>query len=175
MNRRSTIKLLAGGGVAAALGGGYFELTKAPDHSHLAIDLTLERLDTMDVSGIETTGSWEVARIFNHLAQSIEFSITGYPVLKSLKFRRTLGSLAFVISQSKGRMTHGLDEVIPGEVVDNTADPFAAHSRLLNALKVFDSYDGQIMPHFAYGELSKDNYAIAHVMHINNHLEEFRV
>jgi len=43
------------------------------------------------------------------------------------------------------------------------------------ALNDFDNYSGALKPHFAFGMLSKSDYALAHVLHINNHLQEFAV
>jgi len=57
----------------------------------------MKRLDSLALDSIETTGAWEVTRMFNHLAQSVEFSMTGYPVLKSQIFRDSLGTLAFSV------------------------------------------------------------------------------
>lgn len=159
----------------AAAGGGFHWLVKERDHSNLAIDLTLERLSVLNLASVETTGEWEVARTFNHLAQSIEFSMDGFPEMKSSMFRHTVGRLAFSAFQANGHMMHGLNEAIPGEVViiDNL-NLGESHRRLLAALERFESHDGPLEPHFAYGKLDRSQYAIAHVMHVNNHLEEFR-
>ncbi len=176
MNRRSAIKYLIGGSAIAAVGGGYHWLMKERDLSELAMDLMLERLNELDVTRIEKSGEWEVARTFNHLAQSVEFSLDGFPILKSPLFRNTAGQLAFSVFQANGRMTHGLDEAIPGEIIDGAgSDPLQARQRLIAALARFESHAGQLQPHFAYGELDKTQYSIAHVMHISNHLEEFQI
>jgi hypothetical protein len=50
----------------------------------------------------------------------------------------------------------------------------AALMRLENAFLVFKQYQGKLSPHFAYGELSKQEYEAAHVMHFHNHLSELR-
>ena len=47
-----------------------------------------------------------------------------------------------------------------------------ALNRLKKSLIDFDSYQGKLAPHFAYGELTKDEYEAAHVMHLYNHLQE---
>jgi hypothetical protein len=54
-------------------------------------------------------------------------------------------------------------------------DPLEALARLTTALQDFDGYNGALKPHFAFGTLSKSDYALAHVLHINNHLQEFAV
>lgn len=99
----------------------------------------------------------------------------GFPDMKSYVFQHTVGRLAFSVFQANGRMVHGLDEEIPGEVVINgNADLVSAHRRLLAALQRFDTHDGPLEPHFAYGKLDRAEYAVAHALHVNNHLEELR-
>ncbi len=136
-------------------------------------DRTLNRLHDLDASTLAPSGAWEAARIFDHLAQGVEFSMVGYPVLKPRIFRSTLGALAFHVFQWRGRMSHGLDQDIPGEIIaPANADPEQARQRLLSALDRFDAFDHTLCPHFAYGNLTKAQYARAHVFHIENHLEE---
>lgn len=72
-------------------------------------------------------------------------------------------------------MSHGLDEVIPGEVITNDGQVQDELMRLTNAFLTFRDYGSEMKSHFAFGQLSKEVYAIAHVLHINNHLEEFRI
>ncbi len=170
MNRRSTFKLLGAGGLAT-LGAGFVYLRHDHAHAHLTMDRVMERLEGLDVSTLSATGSWESARIFDHLAQGVEFSLTGYPELKPALFRSTVGPLAFSVFAAKGSMSHGLDEEIPGEVLRNV-DAQIALDRLKSALRSFDEHQGTLAPHFAYGALSKTDYAAAHAMHVNNHFEE---
>ena len=40
---------------------------------------------------------------------------------------------------------------------------------VLQALDRFDKHTGALAPHFAYGALSKADYARAHLMHLANH------
>jgi len=175
MIRRTSLKYLAAGGLFVAVGGSYHWLSKERDHADVALDILMKRLDSIDLDSIESTGVWEVARTFNHLAQSVEFSMTGYPIMKSKIFQDYVGTLAFSVFQAKGRMTHGLDEEIPGEIIDlNNTNPVQARDRLIKSLELFSEYEESLQPHFAYGELDKDQYALAHAMHVNNHLEEFR-
>lgn len=175
MRRRTFLKYLTGGSATTALGGAAW-LSWPRDHSHLAIDLTLEKLETLDLAAIQKDGAWDVARTFNHLAQSIDFSMTGYPEPKSPLFQNTVGKLAFNVFQARGRMSHDLGEAIPGEKIAVAPVPDkAALDHLKQTLITFQQTDGPLQPHFVFGALSKEDYALAHVMHINNHLEEFRV
>ena len=173
MQRRTFVKYLGVGSAVAVLGGGYW-LSQGKGSAGLAVPTTLSRLKQLDVASIQTSGSWDIARTFNHLAQSVEFSMTGFPVMKSVVFQHTVGRLAFSVFNARGSMMHGLDEVIPGEVVVDAAKTDEALGRLISALEQFEAFDGELQPHFAYGQLDKAQYAVAHVMHINNHFEEFR-
>ncbi|MFK8030422.1 MAG: DUF1569 domain-containing protein [Gammaproteobacteria bacterium] len=175
MNRRQALKILGATGLVG-VGGGAFWLNRTRTYPELAVDLTLERLGNLNPEALSSSGSWSVARVFNHLAQSIEFSISGYPEMKSAAFQNTVGSLAFSVFQARGNMNHGLDEAIPGEVVDPMATSSKeALQRLIEAIQTFENFEGDLKPHFAYGELSKEQYSLAHVMHINNHWQEFSV
>ena len=46
----------------------------------------------------------------------------------------------------------------------------AAANRLRAAIARFEAHTGPLQPHFAYGELNHAEYALAHVMHLYNHL-----
>jgi hypothetical protein len=169
MNRRTTMKLIVAAGTVTAGGGTYHWLTKDRQHASLNFELAHKRVSEMPLVNSETEGAWRAARTLHHLAQSIEFSIEGFPELKSELFRSTVGPLAFSVFKARGQMMHSLEEIIPGEVVTET-DMALAKERLLVALERFDSHSQPLQPHFAYGALNKQEYAIAHVLHLNDHL-----
>ena len=71
-------------------------------------------------------------------------------------------------------MRHSLTEPIPGApVIPDNGDVEAALNLLLQALNTFSAHEGKLAPHFAYGELSKAEYAQAHVMHVRDHWRMF--
>jgi Protein of unknown function (DUF1569) len=123
--------------------------------------------------GLRGNGSWTLAQVLTHAAQSIEFSIGGFPEPKSELFRATLGRAAFAFFDARGAMRHSLDEPIPGapELNPQTALPAAA-ARCLDALRRFETHGGALAPHFAYGVLDKAQYTRAHLMHLANHWTE---
>ncbi|RZJ11589.1 MAG: DUF1569 domain-containing protein [Rubrivivax sp.] len=113
---------------------------------------------------------WNMSQVLQHLAQSIEFSMQGFPVLKGAWFRSTIGSAAFAFFNSRGTMSHSLDEPIPGAPALDASQPVKASvNRLLDAMDAFAQFNGTLRPHFAYGELTKPQYERAHLMHIANH------
>lgn len=121
-------------------------------------------------------GGWGAAQVMTHLAQSIELSMTGYPQPRSRLFQATLGAAAFGVFEARGRMSHGLDEPIPGAAPLGAAtDTVAAQARLLAAIDGFQRWPAPLLPHFAYGSLSRPQYELAHAMHVADHLSAWVV
>ncbi|MFK8014127.1 MAG: DUF1569 domain-containing protein [Gammaproteobacteria bacterium] len=175
MKRRTVIGGLAATGVIVGLGG--LGLRRGGvDASALTINATLRDLERMTEQGMTGDGAWSAAQVLSHCAQSVEFSMDGFPTMKSALFQSTAGAAAFAIFVRRGRMGHALDEPIPGApALSLEVEIPAAAQRLRAALTRFDQHQGALAPHFAYGSLTKDEYAVAHALHWRNHLDELRV
>lgn len=119
--------------------------------------------------------AWTWAQTLEHCAQSIEYSVSGFPESKSKLFQNTVGSAAFGVFSWRGRMTHDLAEPIPGapSLALGTA-PEVALARLRASMANFRNWSKPLQPHFAYGALDKKAYEQAHAMHLANHLSQFR-
>jgi hypothetical protein len=126
-------------------------------------------VDRLKSGKAKIPGDWSVAQMLEHAAQSIEYSIKGYPESKSRLFQSTLGSWAFSHFKSRGKMSHSLTEPIPGAPALQANDIGKAAERLRLAIISFTDFSGKLQPHFAYGDLSKDEYQQAHLMHLANH------
>ena len=139
-------------------------------------DLTdaLRWLDRMDAAPqARTQGAWPLVAVLEHLSQSIEMSMDGFPKENSALFQRTLGSAAFSFFGWRGRMSHGLDEPIPAApALTMSGDWKPAAQRLRAAIARFQAHTGALRPHFAYGTLDKASFARAHTFHIANHQDE---
>jgi Protein of unknown function (DUF1569) len=123
--------------------------------------------------GYRHTGAWTLAQMLNHAAQSIDYSIDGFPELRSALFRNAVGRVAFAVFQTRGKMGHTLTEPIPGApALDAQAPLEPAITRAVAALRRFEAHTGALAPHFAYGELDKAQYTRAHLMHLANHWSE---
>lgn len=123
--------------------------------------------------GHRHTGAWTLAQMLNHAAQSIDYSIDGFPELRSALFRNAVGRVAFAVFQARGKMGHTLNEPIPGApALDAQAPLEPAIARALAALRRFEAHTGALAPHFAYGALDKAQYTRAHLMHLANHWSE---
>jgi Protein of unknown function (DUF1569) len=113
---------------------------------------------------------WSLSQLLQHLAQSIEYSMQGYPQMKNGFVRAIAGTLVFPVFNARGAMTHSLTEPIPGApALDAQAPLKRSVDRLLEALAAFEAWSGPLKPHFAYGELDKAQYTRAHLMHLANH------
>lgn len=122
-----------------------------------------------------TSGAWNLAQVLNHAAQSVEYSLEGFPQPKPAWFRATVGPLAFKVFDARGAMKHPLGAPIPGApALDAKAPLDAAVQRLIAALDRFERHAGALQPHFAYGALDKPTYARAHLMHLADHWAEFQ-
>lgn len=174
MQRRTFLKTLASSGaVVAVTGGGYVWLRPDGQSEPLTVSTALRKMDALDPETIQSTGAWTPFQIFSHIAQSIEYSIAGFPEMKSEFFQKSVGALAFGVFARRGAMSHSLSEPIPGAPLfspDGGTQQGLDHLR--RAFLQFDQHPGALAPHFAYGPLDREEYAAAHVMHLNNHLEE---
>lgn len=116
---------------------------------------------------------WTLAQMLQHAAQSIEFSINGFPELKPAWFRASLGAAAWTFFNARGTMSHSLDEPIPGApALDAERSLKSSVQRLLDAMDAFAAHKGPLAPHFAYGPLTREQYERAHLMHLANHWQQ---
>jgi len=176
MNRRKFIKATIGCGIAVGLVGTGVWFSIDENTEPLTIDSALKVIQSLSSQSLSHLGEWNPTQIFNHCAQSVEYSMSGFPVHKSDLFKSTLGQLAFSAFSAKGKMTHSLNEVIPGApILAKENNLPTALKRLEKAMLAFKAFKGKLSPHFAYGELSKADYEAAHVMHLYNHLKEIKV
>lgn len=165
-------RVVLAGGAAAAVGVGAFIASgsmrfRSLDEARAAVAPLAER-------PMRTTGAWNLSQVMNHAAQSVEFSLDGFPQPKPALFQATLGRTAFALFDARGQMHHSLHEPIPGAPALAADAPLpAAVQRLLAAFDRFERHEGALQPHFAYGALDKPAYTRAHLMHLANHWAEF--
>lgn len=175
MRRRTLLKGAALTG-AAALGAGYWVLPTGPQPAVVSLEGARQVLADLQGKTLESLRGWSPSEVFNHCAQSIDYSIDGYPELKPVWFRHSLGPAAFAVFSARGAMRHPLDEVIPGAApLHEPSSQDQALQRLQMAFERFASHAGELQPHFAYGALSHAEYGQAHVMHLYNHLSLIRL
>ncbi|MBL4584580.1 MAG: DUF1569 domain-containing protein [Pseudomonadales bacterium] len=172
MNRRTFIKATVASGVLMGFSTGAFWLNDDSNSDELIITAALNKLELLGSTAV-SNGVWNPTQIFTHCAQSVEYSMSAFPQHNSKIFKSTVGPLALSVFVSKGEMSHGLSEPIPGAPpLPAAQNRSIALARLKNSMIKFSQYEGSLAPHFAYGMLTKREYEIAHVMHLYNHLNE---
>lgn len=174
MNRRHfLLGTIAGGAVLTSSGAAW--LGSSSNDNPLTINACLQVLDDLMSESIVTTGEWNLGQILIHCAQSVEYSMSGFPEHKSDLFKSTAGKLGFTAFSAKGEMSHGLSEGIPGAPSiaknENTID---AYTRFRESMIRFRDHNGPLAQHFAYGQLTKPEYERAHAMHFYNHCLEIK-
>jgi hypothetical protein len=174
MQRRTLLKGAAVGGVVA-LGAGFWALPSGAAPAALSLDGARQVLAGLKGQVLTSIQGWTPTEVFNHCAQSIEYSLDGYPELKPAWFRHSVGPAAFAVFSARGAMRHPLTEAIPGAApLAEPAGQELALQRLQLAFERFAAHQGELKPHFAYGALDHAQYAQAHVMHLYNHLSLIR-
>lgn len=178
-SRRRFLMSAAGAAAAGLLAVGTSGCTDASMIDRQAVFTSLDdallELDRLTKAVVLQRGTvWTWPQTLIHCAQSIEYSMTGFPQAKSPLFQHTIGGAAFKVFSWRGRMTHDLAEQIPGAAsLDATIDAASATARLQRAVQDFRSRKEPLRPHFAYGELTKSEYEHAHAMHLANHFSAF--
>lgn len=173
---RRSFLIAASGAAASGLAGCRGASTEDRQLQFASLGAAEQELARLAQAGeLASSAAWSWAQTLAHCAQSIEFSMSGFPQSKSALFQRTVGSAALGVFAWRGRMSHDLSEPIPGApAVDAAADPAQAMQRLGAAIAAFRAWTGPLRPHFAYGALGKQDYELAHAMHLANHLSAFR-
>jgi hypothetical protein len=128
----------------------------------------------LDPTAVAAPGPWSVAQVLAHCAQSIEYSLIGFPLAKPAWFQATVGKLALGKFLRQGYMSHDVAAAIPGAPPPHDGDPRAALDRLIAAIDSFEAREEPLAPHFAYGSVDKARYGRVQAMHIAQHLESFR-
>lgn len=139
------------------------------NNEDLSVETMLKELQRIDLNTMTFDSPWTVGHKLAHMAQSIEYSISGYPVHKSEIFKSTVGKAAFNAFSSKGYMKHNVEENIPGAPSVKDVSAEVGLTRLIASLEEFNGHNGELAEHFAYGPLTKEEYGLAHVLHIKDH------
>jgi hypothetical protein len=132
----------------------------------------LAELDRIvDAPQVTLAGTWTVSQVFEHCAQSIVYSMIGYPKLRSALFRVTVGRIAKGKFLGQGYMTHDLEAPVPGAAPLKPGDDRrAGATELRDAIASFQAFHGEPAAHLAYGPCTLAEYERIHAMHFANHV-----
>ena len=140
-----------------------------------ALPAALQEIQRLSgAASLHSRTAWSWSKTLVHLAQSVEYSMAGYPQMYSRLFQTALGQPAFAFFRWRGHMQHDLIEPIPGSPAIADSPPLAPSLlRLMTACQHFMQWQAPLQPHFAYGLLSHADYEQAHAMHLANHAAAF--
>ncbi len=134
----------------------------------------VERAEKIDVDAKAPATAWSLPQTLVHCAQSIEYSIAGFPRARSRIFQIVFGHAIKRRFLRRGVMFHNRAAVLPGApAIPPSVTRAEAFERLKRAVADFQAYDGALAPHFAYGPTTKAEYEALHAMHLADHLPAF--
>lgn len=131
----------------------------------------LEFLKKLKIETLTQKGKWTVGQTFLHLAQSVEYSMIGYPKSKPRFIQNTIGKLVKKKFLRQGYMKHNLNSPIPGAPELGLVSPSEGLEQLIVAIEAFLKFNQELEPHFFFGKMDKKEFEQVHIMHILEHLE----
>lgn len=173
--------LLAGAGTVAAVGGGgvfafnhHFASRNGAKRilTYSSLSEALQEIENLKKAALNLSieGEWSLQQHLTHCTQSIAYSMQGYPTSKSPLFQQTIGKLVFNTFEKQGYMRHNRHEPIPqAPPLFAETDRELAFNNLITTINNFENFADNLKPHFVYGELSKNQYAKVHAMHLADH------
>ena len=126
----------------------------------VTFDESLAALDkTAPVSGLGAA--------LAHCAQSIEYSLTGFPTQRGWLVRKLIAPHLLRKFLRQGFMTHDVHAPIPLAPAISPELPFEEGvAKLRGAMERFRVHAGPLAPHFAFGDISRDDYERLRSMHL---------
>lgn len=98
------------------------------------------------------------------------------PDLKPKVIRNTVGRIAIRKFLKQGYMKHSLTAHVPGAPrFEGQGTAREGIDLLLGAIAAFQAYEGPLVPHLLFGELSKEQYDQYFAMHIADHFTELQL
>lgn len=135
---------------------------------------TLESGVRQDGSGsalLSPRSTYTFSQTVQHAAQSIGYSMTGYPRLAPVSLRFTVGRSVKHLFLRRGAMRHNLSAPVAGAPELDPGMPDLAAIELLRAtVSQLAAFDGALQPHPTYGRCTKDQVASLQTMHLREHL-----
>ncbi len=122
---------------------------------------------------IDTAGQWALPVMLDHCAESLEFTLTGYPEMKPEWFRMIVGPVAKHVFLWQGKMSHNTLDPIPGdEGMPHSKTEKEAFDRLFQSIARFKTWNREVAEHFAYGKLDRAEAEKLQAFHIADHLSK---
>jgi hypothetical protein len=135
----------------------------------IRFDEVLTALEVLEKGPPPPLPGWTIAQTLVHCAQSVEYSLTGFPKPASFLVRKLAGPLVMRRFLAKQAMEHDLRAPIPGAPALGEPVLAVGLARLRAAIASFRASTGALQPHFAYGAVTREQYEALHAMHFADH------
>ena len=122
----------------------------------------------------DAAGAWTTAQHLDHCAASIAASVDGYPALKPLVIRVTIGAIVKRRFLRAGAMRHDTHAPLPGGAPPPPRALADAVASVVAAVERFRTHAGPLAPHPVYGRCSAADYERLHAIHVADHLRAVR-
>lgn len=122
----------------------------------------------------DAAGAWTTAQHLDHCAASIAASVDGYPALKPLVIRVTIGAIVKRRFLRAGAMRHDTHAPLPGGPPPPPRALADAVASVAAAVERFRTHAGPLAPHPVYGRCSAADYERLHAIHVADHLRAVR-
>lgn len=131
----------------------------------------LEKIALLAPQKVQLLGDWSLHQNLVHCAQSIEYSLTGFPKHRPKIIQNTIGKIVFDKFDAQGYMSHDRNDPIPDAIpIEKEGDLEAAFDRVRKSISDFENHQTAYEPHFMYGKLTKSQYERTHYLHLADHL-----
>ena len=123
---------------------------------------------------VTSTTAWNAAQALTHCAQSIAYSVQGYPEYKPTLVRRTIGPVVVKRMLARETLGHGLTAPVPGAPpLDAAVTVASAVAEVRRAITLFENAT-TLAEHFVFGRLDRAAFDRFHAMHLAEHLSHLR-
>ncbi|MBE8470693.1 DUF1569 domain-containing protein [Streptomyces justiciae] len=145
--------------------------SSSPPALHESAALLRGALDRPERELLAPGGPWNLSQTLQHCAQTVRYSVVGYPRLKPALFRATAGALAKRLFLRRGAMRHPLGAEIDGAPPLVADRPVAeAVADFEDAVNLFTAHTADHAPHPAYGRCTHEEFERLHALHLAEHL-----
>ena len=129
----------------------------------------MPEVDCLLRNGHTTLGQWSLGQIFNHLTDSMTFSVQGFPRLAPWIIRKTIGPIMLSRILKKGVFPSGL--MLPKKFAPKPgAEPRAEAEALRAAINYYASYTGKMSAHPLSDKFTRAQWDRLHAIHCAHHL-----
>ncbi len=146
------------------------DVTETRDLQFDSLRSAADEVQSLLESGYERCGNWSLAQVCRHLCLVQDPSIDGYPKWISLfAFLRPVMRCVLLPRLLAGNSPKGIPTArafVPPQELNDATEAL----KFLESVARFQSYQGEFVPHPAFGRLNREQLELIHAAHAAHHL-----